>query len=103
MIGVAQDDLRLHLITHIAKMAGLHRARRAYRHEDRGLYRAVVGMQDTGTGVALRVVGDNIEIHRLIFAQKYDFFPNIFLIFANTKIQSPCNSVSIITVLVSSF
>ena len=32
MIGVAQNDLRLDLVAHVADMAGLHRARRAYRH-----------------------------------------------------------------------
>jgi hypothetical protein len=79
MIGVAQDDLSLHLVAHIAEMASLDCARRPNRHEDRRFNRAVTGVQHTRTGIAFQIVGNYIEIHRFIFAQKYDFFPNKFL------------------------
>jgi hypothetical protein len=92
MVGVAQNDLRLDLVAHVADMAGLHRARRAYRHEDGRFNRAVASVQDTRTGVAFQIVRNNVEVHRFIFAQKYDFFPNIFPIFAIIKNPKTCIS-----------
>ena len=74
MIGVAQDDLRLHLIAHIAQMACLYCTCRAHGHEYWSLNRAVAGSEQASTSVAFRVVSSNSEIHRCNFAQKYDFF-----------------------------
>ena len=70
MISVAQDNLSLHLVMHIADMAGLHRARSTDRHENRGFDKTMIGVEHTCTCSAFRVVGDNIEIHRSNFVQK---------------------------------
>jgi hypothetical protein len=60
-------------------MAGLHRARRAYRHENRGLDGTMVGIQNASTGIAFRIVGYNIKVHHSIFVQKYIIFQCEFI------------------------
>ena len=51
VVGIAQNDLRLHLLAEFGEMYTLHTANRTDGHEDRCLYLAVVGGNYTGTGL----------------------------------------------------
>ena len=53
MIGVAKDNLGLHLLAKLFKMHTLDSATRTYRHKYRGFYLAVVGGYDTRTGITV--------------------------------------------------
>ena len=85
MISVSEDDLCLDFVAHVAKVAGFDGARRSDRHKNRRFNRAVVCNEQARTRCAFRVVGDYAEFHHFIFAQKYDFFFNIFHTFATNN------------------
>ena len=65
VIGVAEDDLCLHIVLEFAEVETLHRTDGAYGHEDRCLYLSVVGMDFAGTCPAVAVCGLKIECHRM--------------------------------------
>ena len=51
VVGVAQDDLGLHLLAQFREMHTFHRTHRTDGHEDGGAYLAVVSLNQTCTGV----------------------------------------------------
>ena len=52
VIGVAEDNLRLDVVSEFAQVHAFHAAERAHRHEDGRFNLAVVGFDDTCSGVA---------------------------------------------------
>ncbi len=65
VIGVAENDLRLHLLTQLAEMHAFHCAAGTYWHEDGGEYLSMVGGDDAGARIRVGVVVLNFEFHAL--------------------------------------
>ena len=55
MIGVAKDDLSPNVLFEVADGDALHASHRADGHEDGRLYLTVVGRDESGAGIRLRV------------------------------------------------
>jgi hypothetical protein len=55
VVGIAEDDLRLHIVAQMGLLHGLDRADRAYRHENGGMDRTMVGFDLACTGAAARI------------------------------------------------
>ena len=65
VIGVAQNDLGLDLLTEFGEMHTFHTAHRTYWHEDGGENLAVVGGNHTSTGIGGIVAMFYFESHSL--------------------------------------
>ena len=63
MIGVAQDNLSLHLLAEFSKVNALDRPYRTHWHENRGFDLTVVCCYQTGTGIAGCVGMLYFELH----------------------------------------
>ena len=65
VIGVAQDDLRLHLLAEFGEVNTLHAAHRTHRHEYRCLYLPVIGGDHSRSRVTRLVAILYFEFHKL--------------------------------------
>ena len=68
VVGVAQDDLGLYLLTEFREMHTLHTAHRTHRHEDGGENLSVVGGNHTCTGIRGIVAMFYFESHLSFFS-----------------------------------
>ena len=72
VVGIAENDLGFDIFTHILDVYGFDGAYCAYRHENRGLNVAMVGVNQSCSGRAFRVGMLNYKLHFVsIFRQKY--------------------------------
>jgi hypothetical protein len=55
MIGIAQDNLSLYLLTQFREMHTLYATTSTYGHKDWRLYLSVIGSDDAGPGAAVWV------------------------------------------------
>ena len=87
MVGVAKDDLRLHLFAKFIEVHTLHRASSTYRHENRSLYLSVVGSDDASTCIRRRVGMLEFEFH-------YSFFSSSIVKFIGLSTNSLVSAIS---------
>ena len=67
MVGVAQDDLCLHLFAELGEVYGLHAAHRSDGHEDRCLNLSVIGGDDARPRLTRIIAMLYLESHSNIF------------------------------------
>ena len=70
VIGVAQNNLSLHLFLHLVHVHCLDGTYSAHRHKDGGKYVAVIGLNDTGTGFSVWICGLNLKFHNKLMRPK---------------------------------
>ena len=63
MIGVAQNDLRLDVISQLGHVHSLDSPHRAHRHENGGLDLAMVGRYESGTRIGALGCGYELIVH----------------------------------------
>ena len=63
MVGVTEYYLGLHVVAQLVHVHGLDRAERAHRHENRRLYRPVVGGYQPCAGIGVGRGGLQLKFH----------------------------------------
>ena len=70
VIGVAQDDLRLDILTQFSHVNCLYSSHRAHGHEDGGLDLTMVGRDESSTRIGALGCGYELIIHSVIILEK---------------------------------
>ena len=85
MVGVTQNNLRLHLFTQLGKVYALDAASRADWHEDRGLDLSVVGSNQACACIAARISMLEFKVHRNLLSG-YLRFTIVLVVFGNLEV-----------------